>query len=936
MLCPVCHTENLDDALTCSSCSSSLNLVLGQMGNKPPSFESFEAPTLTPSNSAKTPRLATGITSNRSGGAAAAPAPDLTPDFGARYRVEGKLGEGGMGSVYKAYDLELDRTVALKVIRPELMANAEILQRFKQELLLASRISHKHILRIHDLGESAGVKFISMAYIEGRNLAELLQEQKVLPLEQSIEIAKQICQALAAAHQEGVVHRDLKPQNVLIDKSGSVYVSDFGLAKSLESDALAATAMTSVGQVLGTPRYMSPEQVECGTIDGRTDIYSFGLMVYEMVTGGIPFQGNSLQLMLSRVQSMPRNPTLLNAKLPAYAAGIIMRCLERDTTRRYQTFGDVLADLEAERATPAGKTPSRVRGKLWSPKHLLVAAAGALCVLAVLALIEFLPVLKGMRILFGNSMSEAGGKRVAVVPFRVVGDDRGLNELALGVGGALNSRLFQEKDLTVASSSAAAAAKDSDPPEKIARDLGSNLLILGTLAGGANDKVSFDVKLWDATRKEVTWQKNIPGVRGDVLTLEDEIFTEISKALNVGHEVDASLAVHPTEDVGAYGLYLRAGSIMRDAKDAQQVQSAIELYQQASQADKNFALAYAGLADAQVVMYRMKKDASWATQAVDSARHAAQLNPQLPEVHFSLGSAYSVVGHAVEAVDELKKAIQLMPNSDDGYRRLGVVYLATGKSSEAIDAYKKAIQINPYYWANYNGLGVVYQNSGGYENAVTAFRKVVELEPDNGVGYGNLGSALLLAGKFQEALVPLQKAIQIKPTPTRYSNLAIAYYYLQQYQLAIELFEKSVALAPTSWMYVGNLADGYRLAGRKDAANGTYQKAVTLAKKDLAVNPRNAITMGGLGLWYAKSGDLAQGRRLIASARSIDPDNVDLMYFEAQAAALANDDAAALTALREAFSKGLRPAIAQAEPDLHNLSANPAFQQLVREFTPRT
>src|SRR5215813_4574214 len=294
---------------------------------------------------------------------AASPAPAritgdaaAVPDFGARYRVEGKLGEGGMGSVYKAYDLELDRMVALKVIRPELMANADIVQRFKQELLLASRISHKHVLRIHDLGEGAGVKFISMAYIEGRSLAEVLQQHIILPLDKALDIGKQICQALAAAHQEGVVHRDLKPQNILIDQAQCVYVSDFGLAKSLESDALAATAMTAVGQVLGTPRYMSPEQVECSQVDGRSDIYSFGLMLYEMVTGDLPFQGNTLQLMLGRVQSMPRNPTLLNSKLPPYLAGIVMRCLEKDLARRYQTFNEVLDDLEAERCTPAGKT----------------------------------------------------------------------------------------------------------------------------------------------------------------------------------------------------------------------------------------------------------------------------------------------------------------------------------------------------------------------------------------------------------------------------------------------------------------------------------------------------------------------------------------------------------------------------------------------------
>jgi serine/threonine-protein kinase len=834
-----------------------------------------------------------------------------------------------MGSVYKAYDIEIDRVVALKVIRPELMANPEILQRFKQELLLASRISHKHILRIHDLGDSSGVKFISMAYVDGRNLAEVLQAERVLPIDRAIEIAKQICQALGAAHQEDVVHRDLKPQNVLLDKNDCVFVSDFGLAKSLECDELGATAMTSVGQMLGTPRYMSPEQVECSSsVDGRADIYSFGLMLYEMVTGQIPFQGNSLQLMLSRVQSMPRNPSLVNSKLPAYLVGIIMRCLEKDPQRRYQTFESVLHDLNAERFTPPGKSSSKRFSRSWS----IGAAVAVILIVAAVSVPlvrHYLPILTGARFQLGKSTPQMLGKHVAVIPFRIVGDDPKLSEAAVGFVDTLNSRLFQVKGVTVVSSSATATAKPTDPPEKLGRDLGANLLLLGSIQG-TGEKIRLELSLWDAGEKSVTWTKEESGMFGDLLTLEDEISRDVLKALDA-KDADNLLNSHPTENGEAYDLYLRAATIMRSAKDVEHVQSAIDLYQQSVKSDPRFAQAVAGLAVAELAMYEKKKDGIWANQAVETARHATDLNPQLPEVHFALGSAYSAIGRTTEAIDQLNQAIQLMPNSDEGYRRLGMVYASAGKSSEAIDAYEKAIQINPYYWLNYNRLGIAYQTSGDYENASAAFRKIVELEPDNGFGYGNLGGALLLAGKFQEAVTPLQKALQIAPTPARYSNLGIAYYYLKQSDLAVQLSEKAVQVAPTSWMYVGNLADAYRMAGRKDAAAGTYEKAIELAKKDLLVNPRNAVTMGGLGLWYAKSGDTKQGKRLIEAARAIDPANVDLMYFQAQIAALDNDTPGAIAALKEALAKGMRPEIAVAEPDLQNIKTNPGFQQLVRQ-----
>ena len=227
-------------------------------------------------------------------------------DLGPRYHIEYALGEGGMGSVYKAYDRELDRHIAIKVIRPSLVADASTVQRFKQELLLGSKVSHKHILRIHDLGDVDGLKFISMAYVDGEDLHTVLRREGRLPLPRAIGIARQMAQALAAAHAEGVIHRDLKPHNILIDKAGTAYISDFGLAKSLlSSDA----AMTRAGELLGTPRYMAPEQVEGRPLDHRVDLYAFGLILYEMVTGTVPFHGDSaIQELLQRVQTKPPDP----------------------------------------------------------------------------------------------------------------------------------------------------------------------------------------------------------------------------------------------------------------------------------------------------------------------------------------------------------------------------------------------------------------------------------------------------------------------------------------------------------------------------------------------------------------------------------------------------------------------------------------------------
>src|ERR1700685_1658747 len=322
IICPHCKTANPDFRETCSKCSQPL-----------PIADSETIQMVDP----------TAIT--------------LGSDFGPRYRIETLLGQGGMGRVYKAYDKELNRTVAIKVVRQGVMGEADALNRFKQELVLASKISHKNILRIHDLGEVDGMKFITMAYVEGQDLHQIIKENPKLPLERVLKFATQLAGALAAAHAEDVVHRDLKPQNILLDKNDQVYISDFGLAKSF---AEGAVGMTQTGAFLGTPRYMSPEQVEGKATDGRSDLYAYGLILYEMVTGEVPFTGEStLKVMYQRIQEKPKSPKLINNELPNWFVRIIMRCLERDPAARYQSAYEILADLQgAKTASSSGVSRS--------------------------------------------------------------------------------------------------------------------------------------------------------------------------------------------------------------------------------------------------------------------------------------------------------------------------------------------------------------------------------------------------------------------------------------------------------------------------------------------------------------------------------------------------------------------------------------------------
>ena len=745
------------------------------------------------------------------GEAQMSPAPVQTPafslaamgpgaQFGPRYKIESVIGEGGMGKVYKAQDSDLDRTVALKLVRQELANDPSSMQRFKQELLLASRISHRNILRIHDLGDVGGVKFISMAYVEGTDLHDVLTKGGRLPVERVVNIAKQLASALDAAHSEGVVHRDLKPRNVLIDHTDHVYVSDFGLAKSLEGEA--ATMMTRAGEVLGTPRYMSPEQAESKPADHRSDIYSFGVILYEMATGDAPFGGNStLQVMYQHVTQKPKDPKLANPALPDYLAQIILKCLEKDPALRYQQAQEILRDLEA------GTPPSRVVrlriAETGYPRWLLGSMAGLLLLIGAMFAIPssrnaVLGRLHGTRGDHASNTALQRDKYVAVLPFKVLADEPALKYVADGIVDSLSAQLFQLKNVYVAPSSAVEEAAKKGSVDKVAKALGVNLIIEGTVRG-AGDKIGISISVQDVKKGQRVWSKEFPpGLRRDLLTIENSVYSELVSALDLkpNDEELTRGAMRMTGNYSAYELYLKGRDVMHRRRDIKGFTSALDYYDQAVRKDPRFALAYAGMAEASMLLYEETKVVSWSQKALSAAQQAQQLNPDLPEVHWALGSVYLKTGKTEEAIAETKQALELAPSSDESYRRLGHVYGDAGRKKEAIAAYQKAVDINPYYWFNHNWLGVTYANFGENGKALDAFRRVTELAPDLASGYNNMGGAYFQLGKWTEAVAAYRKSFELEKTADAESNLGVAYYYLGLYSEAAKAMEKAVRNGP--------------------------------------------------------------------------------------------------------------------------------------------
>jgi serine/threonine protein kinase/tetratricopeptide (TPR) repeat protein len=857
--------------------------------------------------------------------------------FGPRYRIESLLGEGGMGKVYKAQDGELRRTVALKLVRPELASDPSSMDRLKQEILLASKVSHKNILRIHDLGDVGGLKFISMAFVDGRDLHQIISAEGKLPVPRAVRITRQLCLALEAAHSEGVIHRDLKPQNVLVDQEDQVFVSDFGLAKSLE---VHASMMTSTGEVNGTPRYMSPEQVESGPVDHRSDLYSLGLILYEMVTADLPFESDSvLQAMYQRVTQSPKSPKTLNPDLPDYLVNIIMRCLEKDPAQRYQHARDILVDVERadaappDTSVPATPPPAAPRWK----KPAVWAAAAAIVLAAAISV----GVPKFRQSLFGSKTASTGAttgaKYVAVLPFRVNGDDASLQYTADGIVDALSAKLFQLKEVHLASPAAAAKVSSKDPPDQVARSLGAKLLVQGSLQG-SGDRMEIAISLDEPSTGRRLWSKEFSGVKQDLLTLQDHLYDELVSALSLKltDEERAKNATHLTANISAYELYLKGQSLIRTGqRDEKTLKEALDLFQAATQKDPSFALAYTGIADADVKLYNTNKDGVWTGQALAAATRAKALNDNLPEVHSILGGVYTATGRNAEAVAELKRALELAPNSDEGYMRLGRVYLNMGQKTEALKALQQAVDANPFYWYNYNMLGSAYFQFGDNEQALKAFQHVTELQPNVVQGWNNIGISDYRMGKWNDSLAAFKKALELKPSATAYSNLGTSYFFLGQYDEARTNFEKAVEMSPQRADLVGNLADSYRHLGQREKANTTYDRAISLALQTLQTNPRDAKSLAYLGLFYAKKGDTGKGLEFIRRAREIDPADNTFLYKEAVIDTLANRMPEALQSLGDSLSKGYSVREAFADPELKELRQRPEFLTMVKQFEPK-
>ncbi len=772
-----------------------------------------------------------------------------------------------MGAVYKAFDRDLDRMVAIKLLRPEMVADGTALARFKQELLLASKISHTNVLRIHDLGDLNGLKFISMAFVDGEDLRETLNREGKLPLNRVLEITNQLCGALEVAQAQGVVHRDLKPQNVLVDKSGNVYVSDFGLAKSLEAGAL---GMTRANEFLGTPRYMSPEQVQGGAIDHRSDIYSLGILIYEMVTGDLPFAGDStLQVMFKRVKEPPPDPRKLRPDLPDFLRGIILKCMQRDPANRYQSAREIIKDIETQH-TPSRsfsvsiQLPPGARKPLWLGVSavLAIVVIGALLIPPVRQRLPFL----GSKQTAGNSGGPAKPVSVLVADFtNHTGDpifDGTLEPMFnLALEGASFISAFNR---TEARKLAGQLPNPTDKLDEQAARLvavskGLEAVITGSLTY-RGDSYKMSVEALDArTGQSIATAEASAASKDEILLVVPRLAAPIRKELGDVTPESVQLEAARGAFTAASLAVVRQYAIAMEEQSAGKLEDAQRSFSKVVEMDPNFARGYAGLASVAGNLGRDQESEKYAKLAM---AHIDRMTER--ERYRIRGLYYLRSENWQKCIEEYNELLKLYPVDDIGQNNLAVCYVNSHDMPKAMEAARRALELDPKdLIARYNfALYACY--AGDFQTCEREGLEARKLNPSFEHGYLVLAHAQVGQGQLPQATDTYQQLQKVGTTgaslaDSGLANLAI---YEGKYEQAVQILEKSITTdeavkerdraADKSAM----LAYAQLLRGNKRAAIAAAEKAMT--------NSESAKIRFLAARVFVETGEIAKARKLAA------------------------------------------------------------------------
>jgi tetratricopeptide (TPR) repeat protein/predicted Ser/Thr protein kinase len=813
--------------------------------------------------------------------------PDLLP-VGAvlaqRYEILQVLGRGGMGAVYKARDREVDRLVALKVIRPDLAGNSSILERFKQELVLSQKVTHKNVVRIYDLGDADGMKFITMEYIEGSDLRSIVQEKKKFTPEEAVDVMLQVCRALEAAHGVDVIHRDLKPQNIMRDASGRVVVMDFGLARLIESNG-----MTQTGALVGTMEYMSPEQALGSSLDQRSDLFTLGLIFYELLSGKMPFAADSaLASLIKRTQERAVPVSQHDKTIPVALTHIVSKCMERDPKQRYQNASELISDLEAWQGKKAGATLGfHASVGPWA-RTLHWPIIGSVVAVVVLALAGYLLRDK----LFSSDKGAAGPQvSLAVLPLRNASGDSSLDWMGKSLAEMLRTDVGQSENFhTVAPERlhqiltdlriSADTELDANAIRRIAEFTNADQVVWGEYVK-IGDQIRIDAQLENLKTQHVVAIKAEAPTENALLKAVDSLAKSVQENLTLSpkamDQMKAAAFTPSSKSVEALRDYSEGLELARQNNDLE----AVKRYQSAVVEDPNFALAYARLAQANSRLGHGPEAEQFSSKAVD-------LDSGLPPAEKYMIEAASAriqnnFDKALAAYDNLGK---LMPQDPQVWTEMAELYESKGNYDKSFEYYSKVLQSDPKNLDALLAIGGVQIERGNAAGSFDYLNQALSLAVQLGNQQGKanvlqtLGAAYRLTDKPADALQNLQQAVDIEKQIGDKGGMAfsvrqIADAYSQMgkpddaaknYEIALKL---ETELGDNTGL--GGVLLNY---GSLLESQGKYDKALEMAKRALQIEVQlgdedtQGICLNNIGSLYVEEGKY--GDALTYFQRSLD------------------------------------------------------------------
>jgi serine/threonine-protein kinase len=840
-----------------------------------------------------------------------------------RFVIKTRLGCGGIGEVFLAEDRELKRRVAMKAVRPEHSQDTEFRRRLHKEAEQASQLDDEHIARIYDIAEHDGQLFVIMEYVEGQTLRAKLGEPRAT--EEFFSIAEQCLMGLAAAHRQGILHCDLKPENLMITPAGQVKILDFGFARRLTTrlttEETRDTVELSMPVLGGTLAYMAPEVLLGKEPDQRADIFSMGVVLYEALSGQHPFRAGPVAATAGRILHQGAAP--IPGVVPAGLEPVISRMLEKDPERRYQTCGEALADIRAVHS--GGKPAAAARRQLPLQRIGWLATAAALAVFLTLKL--------GVKAPWSSGEAAVSGRQMAVLPFRPTAEDASSRAFANGLTETLTAKLGQLADrypLEIVSASETRAQRVSDA-KQARSSLGATLVLEGSLQQ-SGDTVRVSYSLVDTGTRRQVHSGVVTADASNPFAVQDRVIEEVLRTLDIelARQDQGRLQSHGTTQPQAYDSYLRARGYLQGYDRPENLDNAISDLRRSLEADPSFALAYAALGQAYIYRYALGHLPEFVRQAQEACTRAAKLEGSSPDGEICLGMLFNATGEYGKAAQHLERAAKLDPGRDETYHELALAYEGSQRLDDAESALRRAIALRPQYWAGYKRLGRFQAEHGRDDEAVEQFKRVIALAPDSFSGYSNLGAVYITQGKYPEAIDALERSIKIQPSAPALTNLGAAYFYQGKYQQAARSYERAAQMTPHEYVIFGNLGEAYQqVEGKHEESLKNYKQALQLAKQWLEVNPKDGTARLDAAVYAAMLGLETTAEAYRKSGLSLSPHNPEARLRSALVLAQLHKDSQALGELRRSFDAGLSVTEVTNNPAWQRFAGNPEFAAIV-------